>query len=91
MAGRPTRARFWVESAVALVCALLFIGTLLVPDWAEILFRIDPDEGNGSVEWLVTVLVAATALVALVAAGLEWRARTRLAADRTSIRSDERA
>ena len=72
MGGHHVRSRFWLESGVALVSTLLFIGTVVVPDWAETLFGIDPDQSNGSFEWLVTVLVAGLALVFLLAAGREW-------------------
>jgi hypothetical protein len=77
MAERPLRARFLVECGVALLSALLFISTLLLPNWAEILFGIDVDEASGSFEWLATVLVAAVTLVALAGAGMEWRASGR--------------
>jgi tetrahydromethanopterin S-methyltransferase subunit E len=48
--------------------------TAIVPSWIETVFKIDPDGGNGAVEWL---LVAALAGVA-VACELTLRARSRM-------------
>jgi hypothetical protein len=39
------------------------VATLIAPSWIEAVFRVDPDSGDGSVEWLITGLFAALALV----------------------------
>jgi hypothetical protein len=64
------RMRFWIESALATVCAFLLILTVLVKDWIELIFGFDPDEHSGSAEWLF-VAAFATALVTL--GSLAWR------------------
>ncbi|WP_426595712.1 hypothetical protein ACPPVS_08890 [Cellulomonas sp. McL0617] len=69
----PVRARFWVFVVVAAAAFILFVVTLISREWIEEVFHVDPDEGSGSLEWLI---VAGTALVALVLgilARLEWR------------------
>ena len=43
-----------------------------MPDWIEEVFPIDPDGGNGAVEWLV---VAALALATIALGALAWRER----------------
>lgn len=54
-----------LAKAAGLVALLAFgaaLLTILRPDWLEVLFGLDPDEGNGSVELAVTIglfLVAA--------------------------------
>jgi hypothetical protein len=67
------RSRFWVESAVTIALAGLAVITFLWPDWVEILFKIDPDEGSGMLEWGIVVLLSAATLLAGALAGLEWR------------------
>ena len=72
-AKRLPRHRFWVETALGSVTAALVLLTLVSREWIELLFRVDPDGGNGSFEWaIVGVLVTACAASA-VAARAEWR------------------
>ena len=74
MAGQlRLRARFWGESALAVIATLLAVVTFLWHDWIEILFDIDPDEGSGALEWGIVVVFAAAAIIAGVLARLEWR------------------
>jgi hypothetical protein len=60
------RAR--IEVALAAFLAAATILTAVWPDWIEGLFGVDPDGGNGTVEWLiVAVLAVATLVVAAIA------------------------
>lgn len=43
-----------------------------MPDWIEEVFRVDPDSGNGSLEWLI---VAALTLATATLSALAWRER----------------
>lgn len=58
---------------------MLALLTALDPDWIEEVFKVDPDAGNGSLEWLI---VAGFGVLVLSAAALGRRhdraARTRL-------------
>lgn len=65
--------RFWAELAIAIGLAALALFTLIRPDWIELLFGVDPDEGSGALEWGIVVLFAAIALLAGTFAGREWR------------------
>ncbi len=50
--------------------------TLLLPDWIEIVFGVDPDSGSGLLEWTLVGLLAAVTAALGVAARVEWvRAR----------------
>ena len=66
------RGRFWLEAALAGVAAILFVVTLVWHDWIEA-FGIEPDGGNGSLEWVVVALFAVAALVCAALARSEWR------------------
>ena len=71
--GRTVRIRFWIEAALALLAAGLFVLTLISREWIELLFGADPDRGDGSLEWtIVAVLLVATAVFAWLAR-VEWR------------------
>jgi hypothetical protein len=70
---RALRPLFWIEALLAVITGITAILTLLWKDWIEIVFHVDPDGGNGSVEKLV-VLVSLGATVTLsVLARREWR------------------
>lgn len=63
-----TRAR--LEFSLAGICAALAILTAFVPDWMEVIFKVDPDAGSGALEWMI---VAAFGALAVFAAGLARR------------------
>lgn len=67
------RSRFFVEIALATLTAGLFVLTLINREWIELLFGVDPDGGDGSLEIaIVGVLLVATIVFAWLARG-EWR------------------
>jgi len=67
------RHRFWLESALALITGAAAVITLFWHDWIEIIFGVDPDQGNGSAEWLVVVILLIVTSVLVLGARLEWR------------------
>ena len=67
------RVRFWVESILASVTAVLFIVTLFWHEWIELLFGVEPDGGDGSLEWLIFGGLAAITVVFAVLARADWR------------------
>jgi hypothetical protein len=72
-------AAWYVEtllSGAALVLALL---TLAWNDWIELVFKVDPDAGNGSLEKALVAVLLVTAVVSGWLARTEWR-RSRAAA-----------
>ena len=67
----PKRIR--VEVGLAVPSADLALLTLIWKDWIEIVFRVDPDHGDGSAEWWV---VAGLAVVAVAGFALSrWELR----------------
>jgi len=65
--------RFWVEVGLAVFCAFLILLTLAWKDWIELVFRVDPDHGNGSFEWLLVTLAVAGTVTFWSLARVEWR------------------
>lgn len=64
---------FWVKLALAAICAVLFVVTLVWHDWIEIMFRADPDHGSGWLEWFIVVLAFGLTLTFSISARREWR------------------
>ena len=60
------RMRYMLELACAVGAGILAVLTLVVHDWIEVVFRVDPDGGNGLVEVaiVVTLFVVSAALAA---------------------------
>jgi hypothetical protein len=65
--------RLCIEIAVSLLSAGLALLTLVRPDWLELLLHLDPDGGNGAVEWSIVGLFALMTLIGLALARTEWR------------------
>ncbi len=65
--------RFWFESLAAAVSTGSFLLTVLWKDWIELLFGLDPDHANGSIEWGITALALAASLTFFFMARHEWR------------------
>lgn len=73
------RLRFWAAVVVGCLSAVLAVATLFSREWIEFLFGIDPDNGDGSLEWVLVFATAAIALICFVWARAEWK-RAHLAA-----------
>ena len=70
---RQVRARFWVQAAFATAAAVMFVVTLISREWIEEVVHVDPDGGNGDLEWLIVVVLAMVAVVLALTARREWR------------------
>jgi hypothetical protein len=67
------RTRFWVEAGLAALTAALALITQFWPNWIELVFRVDPDHGNGSVERVIVGLCLVAFLGSVVVASAEYR------------------
>lgn len=72
-AGSGLRRRFYVESGMSAASLILLILTLVNNEWIEAVFGVDPDEGSGSLEWLITAVLIVVTLAGAIFARLEWR------------------
>lgn len=67
------RVRFWIQAVLASATGLVLAVTIVWPDWMEAAFGFDADRGDGSVEWLVVMLLAALTVALAGGARGEWR------------------
>jgi hypothetical protein len=67
------RWRFWLETTLAIVTSILFVITLVRNDWIEIVFGIDPDKNNGTIEWLTVGVFIVLTITLFMLARYEWR------------------
>ena len=65
------RHRFWLESVLGSITGCLAVVTLFWHDWIEAVFGVEPDQGNGSAEWLVVAGLLIITVVLVVGARLE--------------------
>jgi hypothetical protein len=70
---RALRPTFWIEAILATVTGISTVLTLLWKGWIEILFHVDPDRGNGSLEWLIVAVSLAATVARSALARREWR------------------
>jgi hypothetical protein len=67
------RARFWIQTVLATLNAVLFVCTAIWPQWIELVFAVDPDDGSGALEAGVVVLLLLLTLICGALARAEWR------------------
>lgn len=62
-----------VLTVAAIVTGSIALVTAIVPDWIEVVFRVDPDGGDGSLERIVVLSLALGTLVLAAGARLAWK------------------
>ncbi len=67
------RWHFWLETGGATVTSIVLVITLVWRDWIEILFGIDPDNRNGTLEWLIVGALVVVTIMLFTLASYEWR------------------
>lgn len=65
--------RFVVEVNAAIGAALLLVVTLIWQDWIEVVFRVDPDRGNGALEWAIVAASTVASVAFALRARRTWR------------------
>jgi uncharacterized membrane protein len=70
------RRLFWVEIGLAAIAGLLALITPIFPDWIEFVSGWDPDQHDGSVEWMIVVGLFVVTVVMVALAAIEWRRTT---------------
>jgi hypothetical protein len=69
----PFRRRFWLETGIATGTGIGLVLTLIGKDWIEIVFGVDPDQGNGTLERLIVGTLVMATITLFTLAGYEWR------------------
>ena len=67
------RWRLWLEGALALGAGVMGILTFFWHDWIETVFGVDPDRGNGALEWVIAFGLLGVALAFSLALRRELR------------------
>jgi hypothetical protein len=71
--GVRLRSRFWWESGFASLTGSLAVVSAAWPSWLERLYGVDPDHGDGAVEWLIVCATACATIALTWLARTEWR------------------
>ena len=74
------RSRFYPETILGIISGIMFVVTLLNHAWIETAFHVDPDQGQGWVEWAIVGGLLAVTLVMAALARYEWRRAAAVAA-----------
>ena len=72
---KPSRGRVVAESVIALFAGALGVLTIFWHDWIEALTGWDPDQHNGSFEWMIVAVLLIIAVVVGATARRDWRLR----------------
>ena len=67
------RRRFWLETGIAIITGILFVITLIRNNWIEVVFHVDPDNNNGTFEWLIVGALLLVTITLFILASYEWR------------------
>lgn len=67
------RRRFYLETASAVVSAVLLVATLISKEWIEFVVRFDPDNHSGSLEWSIVGVMVAVTVTSTLLARVEWK------------------
>jgi tetrahydromethanopterin S-methyltransferase subunit E len=70
---RGLRGRFYAETILGAITGILFVATLINQQWIETVFNIDPDQGQGWLEWLIVGILLVATIVCGFLARYEWR------------------
>ena len=77
-----------VELVLAGLSTALAVLTLVWRDWIEEVFHVDPDGGNGSLEWLIVAALATSSLILVTHSAHEfrvWRRRVQPGSASTAV------
>jgi uncharacterized BrkB/YihY/UPF0761 family membrane protein len=66
------RFRFWLATTMAVLSGILSILTTILPEWIENVFGVTPDGGDGSLEWLIVLLLFVATILFFFLAYREW-------------------
>jgi hypothetical protein len=65
----------WVETVLAAASAGLFLLTLVWREWIEAVFGVEPDGGDGSLEFALPVVLLCITITLSLLVRRDWRVR----------------
>jgi hypothetical protein len=74
------RLWFYPEAMLGTITGVLLVVTLFSRDWIEAVFRVDPDQGSGALEWGIVAGLLVVTLAMTLLARYEWRRASVVAA-----------
>ena len=70
---KQPRVLFWLELTLSILSAVALVLSVLWPQWIETLLDFEPDGGDGSSEWGVTVSMLVATIVLATLTTRTWR------------------
>ena len=67
------RIRLWVQIALAAANGALLVATLISPEWIEAIFGVDPDKGDGTLEWAIIAVLTVVIVLTAASARRQWQ------------------
>jgi hypothetical protein len=67
------RRQYWAALVGGGISAALAVLTLISREWIEFVFGVDPDHGNGGLEWAIVAVTAITAVMCFWWARVEYK------------------
>ena len=64
---------FWIKLGLTIVSAMFLALTVIWPQWIERFLAMEPDGGDGSSEWGITLSLVVTTVALSVLSGHAWR------------------
>ena len=77
---RSLPIRFWVEVALSVASGTLTALTITWTDWIERIFGLEPDGGDGSIEWGLVLAFAGLTIAFIIFSRRTWLRHLCLAA-----------
>jgi hypothetical protein len=72
------KTRLALDTALAVIFTANYVATLFWPDWIELVFGADPDQGNGQFEWATVAVSGVLAFASIIVARIRWSRQGRL-------------
>jgi hypothetical protein len=70
---RKLQRRLRVKTVIGVVTGVLCVVTPIWPDWIEGMSGWDPDQHDGSLEWMIVTTLLIVTVTMLAMAAREWR------------------
>jgi hypothetical protein len=67
------KALLAVDIAFAFFFTAIFVATVFWPDWIELVFGAEPDQGSGQSEWTIVATSGLLAVASIIVARIRWR------------------